>query len=61
MLYNALCLSYQSNTEAALFVCLSSGWATTGRLLGPKVENSIKGALKPNFLNLTTNREKILL
>jgi len=26
-----------------LFACLSSGWATTaGRLLGPKVENSIK-------------------
>jgi len=31
------------NTEAALFACLSSGYATTtGRLLGPKVGNSIK-------------------
>jgi len=41
MLYYAL--SYHSNTEAALFVCLLSGWATTtGRLLGPKVGNSIK-------------------
>jgi len=31
-------LSYHSsNTEAVLFACLSSGWATTtGRLLGPK-------------------------
>jgi len=39
-----LCLSYHSNTEAAvLFACLSSGWATTtGILLGPKVRNSIK-------------------
>jgi len=43
MLYYALCLSYYSNTEAVLFACLSSGWAnTTGRLLGPKVGNSIK-------------------
>jgi len=42
MLY-ALCLSYHSNTEAVLFVCLSFGWTTTtGRLLGPKVGNSIK-------------------
>jgi len=30
-------------SQAALFACLSSGWATTtGRLLGPKVRNSIK-------------------
>jgi len=29
MLYSALCLSYHSNTEAVLFTCLSSGWATT--------------------------------
>jgi len=30
-------------SEAVLFACLSSGWATTtGRLLGPKVENNIK-------------------
>jgi len=27
-LYYALCLSYHSNIEAALFACLSSGWAT---------------------------------
>jgi len=41
MLY-ALCLSYHSNTDV-LFACLSSGWATkTGRMLGPKVGNSIK-------------------
>jgi len=40
---NALCLSYHSNTEAVLFACLSSGWATTtGRLLGSMVGNSIK-------------------
>jgi len=40
MLYYALCLSYHSNIKAALFACLSSGWATTtGRLLGPKVGN----------------------
>jgi len=37
-----LCLSYHFNTEAVLLACLSSGWATTtGRLLGPKVGNSI--------------------
>jgi len=43
MLYYALYLSYHSNTETVLFVCLSSGWATIkGRLLGPKVGNSIK-------------------
>jgi len=43
MLYYALYLSYNSNTEAVLFVCLSSGWATTtGKLLGPKVGNSFK-------------------
>jgi len=31
------------NTEVVLFACLSSGWATTtGRLLGPKMGNSIK-------------------
>jgi len=42
MLYT-LCLSYHSNTEAVLFACLLSGWATTtGRLLGPKMENTIK-------------------
>jgi len=42
MLY-ALCLSYHYNTEAALFACPSSGWTTTtGRLLGPKMRNSIK-------------------
>jgi len=38
-----LFLLYHFNTEAVLFACLSSGWATTtGRLLGPKVRNSIK-------------------
>jgi len=43
MLSYALCLSYHSNTEAVLFACLLSGWATTtGRLLDPKMENSIK-------------------
>jgi len=43
MLRYAMCLSYHSNTEAALFACLSSSWAiTTGRLFGPKVGNSIK-------------------
>jgi len=32
--YYALCLSCHSKTEAVLFACLSSGWATTtGRLL----------------------------
>jgi len=42
MLHYALCLSYNSNTEAILFACLSSGWATTtSRLLGTKVRNSI--------------------
>jgi len=40
--YYALCLSYHSNTESAVLVCLSSGWVTiTGRLLGPKVGNTI--------------------
>jgi len=39
----ALCLSFHSNTEAALFACHSSGRVTTtGRLLGSKVGNSIK-------------------
>jgi len=42
MLYYALCLSYHSNTEAAVFACLSSGWdTTTGRLLGPKVGTAL--------------------
>jgi len=42
MLY-VLCLFYHSNTEAVLFACLSSGWATTtGRLLVLKIGNSIK-------------------
>jgi len=41
--YYALCLSYHSKTKSVLFACLSPGWATTtGRLLGYKVENSIK-------------------
>jgi len=58
----ALCLHYHSNTEVVFFACLSLGWATiTGRLLGPKMKNSIKGALNPNFLNLIINREKFLL
>jgi len=60
--YYALCLLYHSNTETVLFAYLSSGWATTTvRLLGPKVGNSIKGALDPNFLNLTINKEKFCL
>jgi len=43
MLPHVLCLSYHFNTEALLFACLSSGWVTTaGRMLGPKVGNSIK-------------------
>jgi len=43
MLHYALYLSYHFNTEAVLFAFLSSGWATTtGRLLGPKMGNSIK-------------------
>jgi len=42
MLY-ALFLSYHSNTEAVLFTCILSGWATTmGRLFGSKVGNSNK-------------------
>jgi len=42
MLYYALCLSDRSNTAAVLFACCSSGWTTTtGRMLGPKVGNSI--------------------
>jgi len=33
---------YLYNTEAVLFACLSSGWATTmGRLLGSKVGNAL--------------------
>jgi len=44
ILYYALHLSYYSSTEAVLFACLSSSWATTaGRLPGPKLGNSIKG------------------
>jgi len=44
MLYYALCLLNHSSTEAVLFACLLSDWATTTvRLLGPKVENSGKG------------------
>jgi len=39
----ALFLSYHSNADAVLFACLLSSWATTtGRLLGPKIRNSIK-------------------
>jgi len=39
-----------SNTEAALFACLSSGWATTtGRLLGPLMSlNNCKGLAEFN-------------
>jgi len=45
-----LCWPYHSNTEAVLFACLLSDWTTaTGRLLGPKVGNSIKRVLNPNF------------
>jgi len=38
-----LCVCHKhSNTEAILFTCLSSGWATTtGRLLGPKMGNNV--------------------
>jgi len=37
-----LCVCHTTPTQM-LFACLSSGWATsTGRLLGPKVGNSIK-------------------
>jgi len=41
---NMLCFCHATPTQkAALFACLTSGWATTtGRLLGPKVGNSIK-------------------
>jgi len=36
-------LLYHSNTVAVLFAYLSSDWATEiGKLLGPKMENSIK-------------------
>jgi len=39
-MFYAQCLSYQ---EGILLACLSSGWAITmGKLLGPKVGNSIK-------------------
>jgi len=59
MLY-ALCLSYHSNTEAVLFANLSSGRATTtGRLLQPKMGNSNKGVLNPNFQSFTLELRKI--
>jgi len=42
MLYYALCL-HTTPTQKLLFVCLLSDWdTTTGKLLGSKVENSIK-------------------
>jgi len=45
------------HTEAVLFVCLSSGWATTtGRLLGPKVGNSIM-RLSQGYSEALTHRE----
>jgi len=54
-------LSYHFNTEAALFTCLSSGWVTTtGRLLGPKVRNSIKVVLNPNFQTFSFELRKKL-
>jgi len=57
MLYYALCLSYHSITEAALFACLLSDWVTTmGRLLGPKVGNSIK-CLSQGHSNALSHRE----
>jgi len=54
----ALCLSYHPNTEDALFVSLSSGWATTtGRLLGPKLgKNSIK-CLSQGYSDALPHRE----
>jgi len=43
MLYYALCLLYHSNTEAALFVCLSSSWVTTNvDCLAPKRETALR-------------------
>jgi len=43
MLHYALYLSYHSNTELfCLHVFRQAGPTTTGRLLGPKVGNSIK-------------------
>jgi len=60
MLHYSLCLSYHSNTEAILFACLSSGCmaTTTGRLLGPKVENNIK-CLSQGHSNALPHRESI--
>jgi len=57
MLHYTLCLSYHDKTEAVLFAYLSSGWATTsGRLLDPKVENSIK-CLSQGHSNALPHRE----
>jgi len=57
MLYYALHLSCHSNTEAVLFACLSLGWATTtGRLLGPKLGNSIK-CLSQGHSNVLPHQE----
>jgi len=59
MLYYALCLSYHHNTEAVLFACLSSGWATaTGRRLGPKVGNGINGRILKANLRWSPTRAK---
>jgi len=58
MLHHALCLSYHSNTEAVLFACPSSGWATTtGRLLGSKVRKSIKCFLSQGHSDALPHRE----
>jgi len=55
MLY-APYLSYHSQHRSCL-ACLSSGWAnTTGRLLGPKVGNSIKG-LSQRYSHALPHRE----
>jgi len=71
--FSLIRLSYHFNTEAALFACLSLGWATTtGRLLGPKVRNSIKclsqgqrrataSKVEPKFRNLSILQRMLVI
>jgi len=55
-------LSYHSNTEVVLFECLSLGWATTtGRLLGPKMGNSIACAVAANLSTLNSKKLNTML
>jgi len=60
VLYYALCLSYYSNTEAALFACLSSGWATTTLNHSLHIKMSLQSVYGFFRINLITRQKRKL-